>query len=328
MPGNGFAVNICSRLPPVLGVASRSISALGWQITNLEGAKLDLEQYKPKHTVQKWGWAVAIFSLFGVLTGITTGMLDLTVFYLVALGIGSYLVASPKPQEYFEKRSQDKAAAAESAIQSALRDLENATGVEAFIAYENLERLVDKAGPSYPKQLSELLASINFDHSRVESKYLGSLVNLNAGMFGHPERRTIRIYQQWVVAGDMGYDFDVSTRGSVTVDGSIQLDKNNNKVDMRTATMQLATQDWSHAFKILPDEADEARRILNQLAALVEEMKPKVLTAVDMKKAMEELLDSSAKSPAEKLEELSNLRYQRLLTDQEFEAAKTKILGI
>jgi hypothetical protein len=57
-------------------------------------------------------------------------------------------------------------------------------------------------------------------------------------------------------------------------------------------------------------------------------MKPKVLTAVDMKKAMEDLLDSSAKSPAEKLEELSNLRYQRLLTDQEFEAAKTKILGI
>jgi hypothetical protein len=289
---------------------------------------LEKGKSKPKHPIQKWGLAIAIFSFFGVLTGITTGMIDLTVFYLVSLGIGSYLVASPKPQEYFEKRSKDKAAAAESAIQSALRDLEMATGVRAFIAYENLERLVDKAGTGYPKQLSELLASINFDQSRVESKYLGSLVNLNAGMFGHPDRKTIRVYQQWVVAGDMGYDFDVSTRGSVTVDGSIQLDKNNNKVDMRTASMQLATQDWSHAFKILPDQADEARRILNQLAALVEEMKPKVLTAVDMKKAMEELLDSSAKSPAEKLEELSNLRYQRLLTDQEFEAAKTKILGI
>ena len=289
---------------------------------------MDLEKYKPKHAVQKWGWAVAVFSLFGILSGITTGMLELTVFYLVTLGIGSYLVASPKPQEYFEKRSLDKATAAESAIQSALRDLENATGVEAFIAYENLERLVDKAGPSYPKQLSEVLASINFDDSRVESKYLGSLVNASVGMFGNPDRRTIRIYQQWVVAGDLGYDFDVSTRGNVTVDGSIQLDKNNNKVDMRTATMQLATQDWSHAFKILPNEADEARRILNQLSALVDEMKPKVLTASDVKEAMEKLLESSAKSPAEKLEELSNLRYQRLLTDQEFQNAKAKILDI
>jgi hypothetical protein len=97
---------------------------------------------------------------------------------------------------------------------------------------------------------------------------------------------------------------------------------------MRTATLQLATQDWSKAFKIRPDEADEARRIVNQLAAIVEEMKPKVLTAVDMKEAMEKLLESTAKSPAEKLVELSNLRYQRLLTDQEFQAAKTKILEI
>jgi hypothetical protein len=126
----------------------------------------------------------------------------------------------------------------------------------------------------------------------------------------------------------MGYDFDVSTRGSVNVDGSIQFDKNNNEVDMRTATLQLATKDWSKAYKILPEEADEARRIVNQLAAIVEEMKPKVLTAVEMKEAMKELLESSAKSPAEKLEELSNLRYQRLLTDQEFQAAKTKILEI
>jgi hypothetical protein len=289
---------------------------------------LDLEKNKPKHAVQKWGWAIAIFSLFGVLTGITTGMIELTVTYLFALGVGGYLISSSKPQEYFEKRKQDKAAAAESAIQSALKELETATGVQALLVFEHLERLVDDAGPSYPKTLSELLASINFDESRVESKYLGSLVNVESGRYGVPGRDTIRIYQQWVVAGEMGYDFDVSTRGNVNVDGSIQLDKYNNKVDMRTATLQLATQDWSKAFKILPDEADEARRILNQLSALVEEMKPKVLTAADMKEAMKELLESSAKSPAEKLEELSNLRYQRLLTDQEFEAAKTKVLGI
>jgi DNA-binding transcriptional regulator YbjK len=97
---------------------------------------------------------------------------------------------------------------------------------------------------------------------------------------------------------------------------------------MRTATLHLATQDWSKAYKILPSEVDEARRILNQLAAILEEMKPKVLTAGDMQDAMEKLLASSGKSPAEKLEELSNLRYQRLLTDQEFLAAKMKILEI
>jgi hypothetical protein len=289
---------------------------------------LDLEKYKPKHKSQKWGWGLAILGLLGVLSGIGTGLMQLTLFYSAVLGIGLYLITSTKPQQRLEKRSQDKAAAAESEIQSVLKELENATGVKAFIVHEHLKGLVDQAGPSYPKQLSELLASINFDESRVESKYLGQLANVGDGQFGESGRETIRVYQQWVVSGEMGYDFDVSTRGSVNVDGSIQLDKYNNQVDMRTATLHLATQDWSKAFKIRPDEVDEARRILNQLSALVEEMKPKVLTAGDMKNAMEELLASSAKSPAKKLEELSNLRYQRLLTDQEFEAAKTKILGI
>ncbi len=289
---------------------------------------MDFEKYKPKHTSQKWGWALAIFGFFGVITGIITGLIQMTVIYLAFLGVGTYLLTSTKPQQRYEKRMEDKATAAQSEIQSVLKELENATGVEAFLVHEHLESLVDEAGPNYSKTLSELLASINFDQSRVESNYLGSLDNLGSGTYGGGGRETIRIYEQWVVSGDMGYDFDVSTRGSVNVDGSIQFDKNNNEVDMRTATLQLATQDWSKAFKIRPDEADEARRIVNQLAAIFEEMKPKVLTAVEMKEAMKELLESSAKSPAEKLEELSNLRYQRLLTDQEFQAAKTKILEI
>ena len=289
---------------------------------------MDFEKYKPKHTSQKWGWALAIFGFFGVITGIITGLIQMTVIYLAFLGVGTYLLTSTKPQQRYEKRMEDKATAAQSEIQSVLKELENATGVEAFLVHEHLESLVDEAGPNYSKTLSELLASINFDESRVESNYLGSLDNLGSGTYGGGGRETIRIYEQWVVSGDMGYDFDVSTRGSVNVDGSIQFDKNNNEVDMRTATLQLATQDWSKAFKIRPDEADEARRIVNQLAAIFEEMKPKVLTAVEMKEAMKELLESSAKSPAEKLEELSNLRYQRLLTDQEFQAAKTKILEI
>jgi hypothetical protein len=289
---------------------------------------LDLGKYKPKFASQKWGWALAIFGFFGVITGIITGLIQMTVIYLAFLGVGTYLLTSTKPQQNYEKRIQYQAAAAESEIQSALKELENATGVEAFLVFEHLESLVDEAGPSYSNTLSDLLASIKFDESRVESKYLGSLVNVSSGNLNGSDRETIRIYQQWVVSGTMGYDFDVSTRGDVNVDGSVQFDKNNNEVDMRTATLHLATQDWSKAYKILPSEVDEARRILNQLAAILEEMKPKVLTAGDMQDAMEKLLASSGKSPAEKLEELSNLRYQRLLTDQEFLAAKMKILEI
>lgn len=285
---------------------------------------MNLERLKPNHILQKWGWGFVIFGILGILAG-----------GVVFIALGLYLILATGPQTlyakwetYLESRKQDKADSRERELQSALHNLEKATGAKAFIAYENLEALFARKGYANSRTLQELLDSINFDKSRVESRYLGSVVNKSATLFGSVNQKSIRIYQEWVIAGDLGYDFDVSTRGNVTVDGSIQIDKNNNKVDMRTATLQLATQEWSHAFKILPDEADEARRILNQLAALVEESKPKALTSADIKELMDKLLSSSGKSPAEKLEELSNLRYQRLLTDQEFESAKAKILGI
>ena len=280
---------------------------------------MNFEKIKPKHIVQKWGWGLLIFGLVATPAG-GAGLI------FVALGI--YLIWAQGPQDYFDKRRKDKVEALESKIQSALANLEKATGAQAFIAYERLESLLTKKRPEGSPSLSKLLESINFDKSRIESKFLGSLTNNSGILFGSVGQKKIRIYQQWVIAGDLGYDFDISTRGNVSVDGSIQLDKNNNKVDMRTATLQLATQEWSHAFKILPDEADEARRILNQLVVLIETLKPQALTAGDIKTMMEKLMSSSGKSPAEKLEELSNLRYQRLLSDQEFESAKSKILGI
>jgi hypothetical protein len=147
-------------------------------------------------------------------------------------------------------------------------------------------------------------------------------------MFASGTASQVRIYKDWVIAGTLGYDFDVSTRGDVTLDGSISYDKNNKAIDNRRAALHLATQEWSHSFSIDPNQADEARRLLNQLNAIVEQLKPKAVSAADIAEVMERLVSSNGKSPAEKLEELSNLRYQRLLSDKEFEAAKQKILGI
>lgn len=231
--------------------------------------------------------------------------------------------------DYFEKRNVEKQQKADSAIASALRQLSGLSGAKAVVAYEELEALVKKSYKAQaPQKLEELLASISFDRALVESKLIGSLVNLQAGIFSTGNMNLIRVYSDWVIAGKTGYDFDVSTRGEVTIDGSITVDKYNNRIDNRTASLQLATQDWSHSFSIAPDQADEARRILNQLNAIIEQRRPKAVSAEEIGQMIEGLLSSSGKSPAEKLEELSNLRYQRLLSDKEFEQAKTRILGI
>jgi len=75
----------------------------------------------------------------------------------------------------------------------------------------------------------------------------------------------------------------------------------------------------------LTESRDEAFKFQDLLLGL---MKPSGPTASDIKELLEKLISSSGKSPAEKLEELSNLRYQNLLSDHEFELAKSKILGI
>jgi hypothetical protein len=40
------------------------------------------------------------------------------------------------------------------------------------------------------------------------------------------------------------------------------------------------------------------------------------------------ILENTGQPPAEKLTQLSNLRYDRLLSDDEFQRAKNKILGL
>lgn len=301
---------------------------------------MDWQKIKPNTTLKKVGWALVLFSVIGGLTILISVIAEgssseygqvipqMVLGILVYGGIGAFLILSPKPQAFLDKRRQNKAEQAERDIADALKRLEKATGVRAAMAYENLERIVYKTQKNGAERLNELLKSIDFDKSRIDSKFLGSVANLAGPMFGSADKKSIRVYQDWVIAGEIGFDFDVSTRGQVNVDGSITYDKKNNKVDNRTATLQLATQEWSYAFKIHPDQADEARRIVNQLAAIIEELKPKGVTAADIQGAMSKLVSNTGKSPAEKLEELSNLRYQRLLTDAEFEAAKSKILDL
>jgi hypothetical protein len=47
-----------------------------------------------------------------------------------------------------------------------------------------------------------------------------------------------------------------------------------------------------------------------------------------MEAMVEKLVMASGPSPAEKISELSDLRFGRLISDDEYEAAKLRILGI
>jgi len=202
--------------------------------------------------------------------------------------------------------------------------LEGARGGAAVVAYRNLEKTVRK---QYGRQesaaaLSSLLASIDFDQSKLESPALGK-VNSRYG----PD---VEVHRDWVIRGQEAYDVDPTTSAKVVCSGRQLQDR-----DTRKAELQIVSASWSMRVPIFPDRANDARFVADQLNAITRSGKPKVATSADvdalgadMKEMIEKLVMASGPSPAEKISQLSDLRYGRLVSDDEYEAAKARILGI
>jgi hypothetical protein len=177
--------------------------------------------------------------------------------------------------------------------------------------------------PDHASQFEQILTDIKFDRSTIQSEHIGSLSG--PGMLN---KTPIEIYKNWIISGQTAFDVDVSTRGEVSVEGNIQIDAKGNKHDLRKAFVHFVSTNWSHTFPLHVEQVSDARRIVGQLSAVIEAMKPSGVTSADISKMMETILNSSGQPPAEKLKQLSDLRFQRLLSDSEFEAAKARILGI
>lgn len=134
----------------------------------------------------------------------------------------------------------------------------------------------------------------------------------------------IEIFEKWVIVGQQGYDVDPSIRGEVYS----ELVSTQAGVAQQKAALTLATRSWSINHNIVAEHAGEARRMIAQLMAHADSLKPVAASADDIKEMVDRIITSTGQPPAQKLEQLSNLRYQRLLSDTEFEQAKHKILGI
>ncbi len=224
------------------------------------------------------------------------------------------------------------------------RDLEAlklATGGAAVLAYRNLQSSLQKyfeyqmkyesestRTPMNHKEalrktgakLQELVASIGFDPTTLLSTQIGKIKTSSWD--------SIEVFQAFIVFGQVFYNVDESTRGEVHIDGSIQLDAEGNRRDFRTAEVQFVSKDWSFSAPLNPDSVSEARRITAQLLVNTESMKPSNATSADITSMVQAILMNTGQSQADRIEQLSALRYQHLLSDEEFQTAKTKILGI
>ncbi len=212
----------------------------------------------------------------------------------------------------------------EAGVEPAAAVLADARGGTAVVAYRNLEKTVRKqhGRQEGPDVLSSTLASINFDRSRLDSPRLGEVIAKSG-----PD---VEVYRDWVIRGQEAHDVDPTTSAKVVCSGRQLQDRDNRK-----AELQIVSASWSMRVPISPDRANDARFVADQLNAITRSRKPRVATSADvealgadMKEMVEKLVTASGPSPAEKISQLSDLRYGRLVSDDEYEAAKARILGI
>lgn len=269
----------------------------------------------------KWqGWLALIFGI----TSTTNGEIYGPILGVPLVVLGIYLLRgqglSPKSIE----RSKKKADKLQSKIESATRDLETAQGGRAVVAYRNLEEVLKSTKlPDYQNTLEKILQDIKFDKSKLNSDRIGIISGP-----GIINRNQVEVFKDWIIYGQSAFDIEPSTRGEVHVEGNIQLDQKGKQHDLRKASIQFVSSSWSKTFPINLNDVSDARRIVAQLSVVTDSLKPAGVTSADIAKMIETILSNSGQPPAEKLKQLSDLRFQRLLSDSEFEAAKARILGI
>lgn len=221
-------------------------------------------------------------------------------------------------------RTDPTARVVEDGVEPATAILAGARGGAAVVAYRNLERTVSKehGRREGPAVLSSMLASIKFDPSRLESPALGGVLARSG-----PK---VEVFRDWVIRGQEAYDVDPTTSAKVVCSGSQLQDRDNRK-----AELQIVSASWAMRVPIFPDRANEARFVADQLNAITRALTPRAATSADIKALgadieamLDKLVMASGPSPAEKISQLSDLRYGRLISDDEYESAKVRILGI
>ncbi len=212
----------------------------------------------------------------------------------------------------------------EDGVEPATAILRDARGGAAVVAYRNLEKTAKKqhGAAEAPAVLSAMLTSIKFNPSRLESPQLGK-VRARSGA-------AVEVCRDWVIRGQEAHDVDATTSAKPVTSGRKLKER-----DTRTAELQFVAASWSMRVPIRPDDATDARFVADRLNAITRSLRPKAATSADIKALgadiaalVEKLVTASGPSPAEKISQLSDLRYGRLISDDEYEAAKVRILGI
>lgn len=317
--------------------------------TSATSLKAGRRPFAAKYAHKGWGIGLAIFGGVGLIVGLSeigaalrnepdADPVGNIILALAMLVVAVYLlrgsgVNPAKAQRAAAAAQQQAVLVAESAEQASSALAAAAPGGEALVAYRNLESTVQRFfGANAAARFEWELQHIEFDKSTIASPRFGYVESLAGG--------TVEVFQDWVILGQEAHNVDATTRGSVFTDGTVHVtstvitDKKarqrvvSQQHDLRTAQLQLTSATWSLSTPINPDKVNEARVLLAQLATHIESLADRPATGADIRELVDGILNNTGQPVAQKIRQLNNLRYERLLSDDEFKNAKYRILGL
>lgn len=182
-------------------------------------------------------------------------------------------------------------------FRQALADLARLrTGAAGLVALRNVDVAAVRAfGDAGGQKSNEAVARLGIDRSVFLVPPLGVLE-------AHDGTDPLEVYHRWVIRGQVGHDVDAATRMVVRQDTDA----------FGSAEVLVTGAGWSMRMLVDAAWADEAHRIAERFLLR------------DQGRSSE----AAEPTAAERLQQLSDLRFQRILSDEEFQEAKERILGL
>jgi hypothetical protein len=178
-------------------------------------------------------------------------------------------------------------------------------------------------GATAPQELGAEFARMGFDPMTLNASIVGQVPGIS-------------MYPHWIIAGNAAYDLSAAARATFHLDDQVRTVTTTDKRGVSTSVevprggqLRVMTPEWSLAFPVASNYVPAARHIADQINYRAEQLREHTSTAAIHQSSVEVEQIRAITNPetAQALQNLQNLLYTRVITDEEFASMKAKLLA-
>lgn len=175
-------------------------------------------------------------------------------------------------------------------------------------------------------ELSRECAELEFSIETISTPVLGQVQGLT-------------LHKDWLIVGTRAFGITSTSRAQFHLDDQVQTvttsqGKGNRVVSTsveapRGGVLRIVTDDGQQAINVKPEQVSDARQIVEQVAARADQIKESASIAAQGRASTEAEQIKAISNPdtAKALQNLQNLLFTRVITDEEFAQMKSKLLS-